>query len=99
MHKNPHKVCFSKTKTFSKRECLGKQKSRLPSHSDFTGGCGFPPHRLLGLLDLSDCSASPPVGDLPLPKEFFYILTSVGKIVNYACKYLWRRVRNFVEKN
>ena len=24
-----------------------------PSQSDFTGGCGISPHRLLGLLDLS----------------------------------------------
>ena len=24
-----------------------------PSQSDFTGGCGISPHRLVGLLDLS----------------------------------------------
>jgi len=43
--------------------------SRLPSHSDFTGGCGFSPHRLLGLLDLSELLGITTGRDLPCPKN------------------------------
>ena len=47
--------CFfiKKSPFFAEKDVQTFGLRTTPSQSDFTGGCGISPHRLLGLLDLS----------------------------------------------
>jgi len=50
---------------------------QILSQSDFTGGCGFSPHRLLGLLDLSAKRHHHRSGNSPCPKNFVFCDTTL----------------------